>query len=99
MFKYPKKEHPTHKDGFFYFYILECSDNSFYTGSSQNLMRRIQDHNSGKAAKWTKERRPVQLVYFEVYGAHLAAQRREMQIKGWTKTKKEKLISGEWKQM
>ncbi len=97
MFKYQRVECPEPVEGQFYFYILECSDNSLYCGSSSILASRLEDHNSGKAAKWTRERCPVQLIYFETYKTLLEARRRELQIKGWTKQKKENLILGKWK--
>jgi putative endonuclease len=99
MFKYKRVECPELVEGQYYFYILECSDNSLYCGSSENLMQRMHDHNSGKAAKWTKERRPAQLVYFEIYDSLLSARHRELQIKGWSRNKKENLISGKWKKI
>jgi putative endonuclease len=84
-------------EGQHYFYILECADNSFYCGSSNNLLQRLNAHNKGKAAEWTKIRKPVQLVYFEVYDSFLTASRREFQVKGWVREKKENLITGKWK--
>lgn len=95
-FRYKKVECPEPVEGQFYFYILECSDNSFYCGSSSILAGRIEEHNSGKAAKWTSERRPLQLVYFEIHNSLVEARRRELQVKGWVRTKKENLILGKW---
>jgi putative endonuclease len=95
-FIYPRVECPEPVEGHFYFYILECSDNSLYCGSSSVLSGRIEEHNTGKAAKWTRDRRPLQLVYFEVYYSHLEASRRELQVKGWVRKKKENLIFGKW---
>jgi len=89
-------ERPTGVEGQYSFYILECADNSLYCGSSLSISGRIKEHESGKAAKWTRERRPVQLVYFETYSTLLAARRRELQVKGWAKKKKENLILGKW---
>ena len=48
-----------------YTYILKCKDGSFYTGWTNNLEKRIKDHNAGKGAKYTKSRCPVELVYYE----------------------------------
>ncbi|NQV12301.1 GIY-YIG nuclease family protein [Candidatus Uhrbacteria bacterium] len=79
-------------------YILECSDSSYYVGSSGNLKVRIQDHNRGKAALWTAARIPLRLIYFEIFGSAVDAKRREAQIKKWSRSKKENLISGVWKQ-
>jgi len=83
-------------EGQYCFYILECSDNSLYCGSSSNLIDRLTTHGTGKATEWTKIRRPIQLVYFEIYGSLLAARQRELQVKGWTRKKKEYLINGKW---
>lgn len=97
IFKYSQIDCPSHKDGYFYFYILECSDNSLYCGSSSILSERLTDHQTGKAAQWTRMRLPVQLIYFETYNSQLEAMRRESQVKGWTRKKKENLILGKWK--
>lgn len=96
MFKYGRVECPEPVEGHYYFYILECHDNSLYCGSSGNLARRKNEHDSGKAAKWTRERRPIELVYFETYPSLLQARRREIQVKRWCKAKKENLILGRW---
>jgi putative endonuclease len=95
-FKYPAIESPEPVEGLYYFYILECCDKSLYCGSSSILCGRIKEHESGKAAKWTSERRPVQLIYFEIYNSLLEARRRELQVKGWVRIKKENLILGKW---
>lgn len=78
----------------YYFYILRCSDNTLYCGQTNNLKRRIQEHNFGKlkSAKYTKGRRPVKLIYFEKYKTIQEAMRREIEIKKWTKANKETLI-------
>ncbi len=78
----------------YYFYIIRCSDNSLYCGQTNNLERRIKEHNAGKtrSAKYTKMRRPVKLVYQEEYETLGLALRRERQIKSWQKAKKEALI-------
>jgi len=80
----------------FYFYIVRCSDNSLYCGQTNNLQKRIKEHNSNKtrSAKYTKIRRPIKLIYFEEYPTIQLAMKREWQIKKWTKTKKEALIKG-----
>jgi len=76
----------------YFTYILECADNSFYTGSTNNLKNRILKHNQGKGAHYTKIRRPVKLIYYETYNSLRAARQREAQIKGWTRMKKQNLI-------
>lgn len=79
----------------YYLYLLRCSDNSLYCGQTNNLQRRVREHNSDKfkSAKYTKGRRPVELVYFEKYKTINEALKREIQIKKMTKIKKERLVS------
>jgi len=75
-------------------YILKCADGSFYTGSTWNLEKRISDHMSGDGSKYTKNRRPIQLVYMEEYSRIDEAYAREKQIQGWNRQKKNALIEG-----
>ncbi|CUN64873.1 MAG: GIY-YIG nuclease family protein [Sarcina ventriculi] len=75
-----------------YTYILECSDGSFYTGWTNNLEKRINCHNKGKGAKYTKGRLPVKLVYFEEFIEKRDAQKREYVIKHLTRNNKLNLI-------
>jgi tRNA/rRNA methyltransferase len=79
----------------FYFYILKCSDGSYYIGYSTNLEIRVKAHNQGKAAAYTAKRRPVQLVYNKSFSSCDDAAKRERQVKKWTRAKKEALINGE----
>ena len=76
----------------FYIYIVRCTDGSLYVGSCQNLDERVRRHNLGEGAKYTAQRRPVVIVYFETFEKRTDAMKRESQIKGWTKTKKENLV-------
>ena len=76
-----------------YTYVLECKDGSLYTGWTNHLEKRVKDHNDGKGAKYTKSRRPVKLVYHEVFDTKEEAMRREYEIKHYTRKEKEKLIS------
>ena len=76
----------------FYVYILRCSDGSYYVGSTDNLQERIAAHNAGRGPSYTSKRRPVQLIYSERYDNNSSAVRRERQVKGWTRAKKEALI-------
>ena len=78
----------------FYMYILRCSDGSYYVGSTDNLQERIAAHNAGRGPSYTSKRRPVRLVYSKRYDNKSAAVRRERQVKGWTRAKKEALILG-----
>ena len=78
-----------------YTYILRCSDGSLYTGSTKYLKRRIEQHNAGEGANYTKKRLPVELVYFEKDERIDTAFYREKQIQKWSKKKKTALIKGE----
>lgn len=77
----------------FFIYILECADGSFYVGSTNDLDRRIKQHNESKSgAHYTKIRRPVTLKYSESFDTLTNARRREAEIKGWTRSKKVLLV-------
>lgn len=79
----------------YFTYILECSDKSLYVGCTNNLERRLEQHNNSKwGAHYTKIRRPVILKYKEIFETLKEARRRESEIKGWRKEKKLELISG-----
>jgi putative endonuclease len=75
-----------------YMYILQCSDRSYYTGSTTDLERRLEEHQVGLGANYTRERLPVKLVYFEEFQRIDDAFFREKQIQGWSRKKKEALI-------
>lgn len=75
-----------------YTYIVKCSDETLYTGWTNNLKKRLEAHNSGKGAKYTKTRRPVELVYFEEYDTKQEAMKREYAIKQLSRQKKLALI-------
>jgi len=83
----------------YYFYILRCSDNSLYCGQTNNLERRIHEHNfdKNKSAKYLRGKTLVKLVYSETYLTLQEAMKREIQIKKWTKIKKEALIKKDFK--
>ncbi len=81
------------KTGRFYAYILRCADNTLYTGYTNDPEKRVEAHNSGRGAKYTRLRRPVRLVYLEEYDTKQKAMRREAMIKQMTKREKEKLIA------
>jgi putative endonuclease len=77
----------------YYAYILQCADGSFYVGCTNNLAKRIKQHNESKwGAQYTKIRRPVVLKYFEEFKTLKEARRREAKIKSWRREKKIKLI-------
>ena len=76
-------------------YIIQCSDGSYYVGSTDNLEQRIKQHQAGYGCSYTKHHRPVQLVYREEYETFQQAFKRERQIHGWSRAKKEALINGD----
>lgn len=76
-----------------YTYILRCSDGTFYTGWTNNLDKRIQVHNAGNGAKYTKARRPVTLAYYEEFATKNEAMKREAQIKKLSHKQKAVLIN------
>lgn len=75
-----------------YTYIVKCNDDTLYTGWTVSLKNRIKAHNSGKGAKYTRARRPVELVYYEVLSTKSEAMKREAAIKKLTRLKKLSLI-------
>ena len=77
-------------------YILKCADGTLYTGWTTDLERRLQAHNSGQGARYTRGRRPVRLAYREEQSDRSAAQRREAAIRRLSRADKLKLIEGRW---
>ncbi len=75
-----------------YTYIVECSDGTLYTGYTTDVERRIEEHNQGKGAKYTRGRTPVTLLHFEEYGSKSKAMKREYEIKDLKREEKEKII-------
>ena len=73
-------------------YILECSDKSLYTGSTNNVSKRFEDHNSGSGAKYTKARLPVKLLFQKKIGTKSEACKEEYRIKQLSRTEKLELI-------
>jgi predicted GIY-YIG superfamily endonuclease len=73
-------------------YILECENSDYYTGLTDNLERRFQQHRDGKGGHFTKYARPNKIAYFESHRSLGDAQARERQIKGWSRSKKSALI-------
>ena len=76
--------------------ILRCSDNSYYVGSTIDLERRVQDHNEGIGARYTAQRRPVELVYVAEFADIQQAYAAEKQVQGWGRAKREALIHGDF---
>jgi len=81
----------------FFVYILHCSDGSYYTGHSDNLERRIHEHQAGAISScYTFKRRPLQLVFSQDFPTREEALSAEQQIKGWSRKKKEAMMRGDW---
>ena len=80
-------------------YILLCADASYYTGSTVDLERRIAQHEAGEGANHTRKHGPVKLVYYEWFPRIDHAFYREKQVQGWSRKKKEALISGEFNKL
>jgi putative endonuclease len=74
-----------------YVYLLKCSDSSLYCGWTTDLEQRITTHNSGRGAKYTRSRLPVELVYYEIFESRHEAMSRECQIKKLSRREKLKL--------
>jgi len=81
----------------FFIYILKCSDGSYYIGHTDDIEKRISEHKQGFYEGYTSSRRPVSLVYIEPIGSRDAAIEAERKLKGWSRKKKELLISNGWK--
>ncbi|GKU85035.1 GIY-YIG nuclease family protein [Niallia sp. NCCP-28] len=75
-----------------YFYVLKCRDGSFYAGYTNNIKKRVETHNSGKGAKYTRGRLPVCLVYWKDYSTKSEALKAEYAFKQWSRSKKERFL-------
>jgi putative endonuclease len=78
-----------------YMYILLCGNGQYYVGSTRNIELRMEQHQMGEGANFTKKHLPVKLVYFEEFDRIDEAFNREKQIQRWSRMKKEALISGD----
>lgn len=78
-----------------YVYVLECADGTFYTGYTTDVSRRVEAHNEGRGAKYTKGRRPVELRHVETFDTRSAAQSREAEIKSFSRARKERLVEAD----
>lgn len=73
-------------------YILECADGTYYTGYTTDVERRVEEHNAGTAAKYTRGRTPVEVIHTETYDSQSAAMQREYAIKQLRRPAKEALV-------
>ena len=82
------------EEAFWYVYILQCENDSFYVGISTNVHQRFLMHQSERGAVFTRKFSPVSILWQEKHNSRASAHRRERQIKGWSRVKKKALISG-----
>jgi tRNA/rRNA methyltransferase len=80
----------------FHVYILRCVDYSYYVGHTDDLERRVAQHDAGEVDGYTQSRRPVRLVFSEEFQTRVEALEAERKLKGWSRAKKEALIMGNW---
>ena len=81
----------------FWVYIIRCADDSYYTGHTDDLEKRITEHHTGAIpCCYTFKRRPLKLVYYQEFTTREEALAAERQIKGWTRKKKEAIIQSDW---
>jgi predicted GIY-YIG superfamily endonuclease len=80
----------------FWVYILHCNDGSYYTGHTDDLEKRIAEHEAGEGAVYTSTRLPVRLEFSQGFSSRDEALACERQIKGWSRKKKEAMMRGDW---
>jgi predicted GIY-YIG superfamily endonuclease len=80
----------------FWIYILRCADGSYYTGHTDNLEKRIGEHQTGLCSGYTAGRLPIELVFTQECSTRIEALTAERQIKGWSRKKKEAMMRGDW---
>jgi Predicted endonuclease containing a URI domain len=80
----------------FWVYMLRCRDGSYYAGHTDNLERRIAEHDCGTIPCYTHDRRPLHLVFSQDFATREEALAMERRLKGWSRAKKEALIDGSW---
>ena len=91
----PLLPYPAHRRLVPCVYLVRCADDSLYVGWTTNVETRVAMHNEGRGGSYTRQRRPVTLVFVETHGTVESAIRRERQIKRWGAAKKEALVSGD----
>jgi putative endonuclease len=83
----------------FWTYMLRCADDRYYLGHTDAFEQRVAQHQAGKGCDFTARRQPVALVWSESFGSREEALAAERRIKGWSRSKKEALIAGDWKRV
>ena len=77
----------------YYVYILRCSDGSYYTGYAKRLRHRLEEHKKGQGARYTRTHKPEKIVYDEEFDSRSEAMKREREIKSFSRSQKERLVS------
>ena len=80
----------------FWVYMLQCANQSYYIGHTDDLQKRISEHESGGLSGYTSPRRPVRVVFTQEFSSREEALAAELQVKGWSRKEKQALISGDW---
>ncbi len=80
----------------FWVYVLGCADRSYYTGHTDDLEKRMMEHETGEIECYTSTRLPVKLIFADEFPTREEALARERQIKGWSRKKKEAMMRGDW---
>ena len=80
----------------FFTYLLQCSDQGYYVGHTDDLKKRLEQHQSGEGSPFTRSRLPVNIVWHHQFPTRDEAKAAEAQLKGWNRAKKEALIAGRW---
>jgi predicted GIY-YIG superfamily endonuclease len=83
----------------YWLYVLQCSDNSYYIGHTDDLETRLHQHQSGILKGYTHERRPVKLIFQQMFSSREDAFIAERKIKGWSRKKKEAMMRSDWKEV
>ena len=79
--------------------MLKCNDNSYYTGHTDNIEKRLAEHQAGSYEGYTAKRLPVVLVYLATFPSRIEALEAEQKIKAWSRKKKEALIKSDWESL
>ena len=80
-------------DGAWFCYMVKCSDGALYVGISNDVVERLEKHNRGFGPRFTRSRRPVELIWSQNFPDIFAARRREIELKGWSRAKKMRLVN------
>jgi putative endonuclease len=86
-------------DWMFHCYLLHCADDKYYCGHTDDLQRRVAEHESGAFTGFTYKRRPIRLVWSDAFQTRDDAKTAEQHIKGWSRAKKKALIAGDWQRI